>query len=145
MTTSVTTRIWSARWDSNSRWYTCLEGRRHRPLGDWHIWSTWRVLTPRPPRWQRGVLPLNYTCIGAGGETRTHNACSQSMPFSFSLHPHNWYRRSDSNWHWIVPKTIASCHWATPAHNWRPWRDLNPRPLGWQPSILTTELQGRIW
>ena len=38
------------------------------PLGEWHIWSTWRVLTPRLPRWQRGVLPLNYTCTGLGGE-----------------------------------------------------------------------------
>ena len=33
--------------------------------------SSRRVLTPRPPRWQRGALPLSYYCDGGTGWSLT--------------------------------------------------------------------------
>ena len=34
-------------------------------------WSSRRVLTPRPPRWQRDALPLSYYCDGGTGWSLT--------------------------------------------------------------------------
>ena len=59
----------------------------------------------------RGIVlmnPLPWVCLMLFIHEQTDRDISE---------PFGWYWWWDSNPHWTVPKTVASCRWATPAYN----------------------------
>ena len=58
----------------------------------------------------RGIVlmnPLPWACLMLFIHEQTDRGISE---------PFGWYWWWDSNPHWTVPKTVASCRWATPAY-----------------------------